>query len=321
MTSKRSATTHLGFTLVELLVVIAIIGILVALLLPAVQAAREAARRIQCANNLKQIGLAMLNYESSNKTLPYGSPYKGTIATIGGPWSTLIMPYLEQQTLFDEIDFNVQMGHRNNAEIVAQVVSAYVCPSDPEANNPILEGRFTAQGGPGRALGMWYPVSMGPTTPDHCDLCPNQRPGPNNWCCQGHNWGTTGPVGNSVGMFGRYPRSFAIREVTDGMSNTIMNGETLPGHCSFNSAYGVNFNIAYTTVPLNTMIDDDGRHTDWWLTHGFKSLHPGGAHLLMGDGSVQFEQETIDHRAFCHLGNRQDGGGEPEGTSTGPGPR
>jgi prepilin-type processing-associated H-X9-DG protein len=75
----------------------------------------------------------------------------------------------------------------------------------------------------------------------------------------------------------------------------------------FNNAYNVNFNISYTTVPINTMEEDDGSDTLWWLTHGYKSLHPGGAHLLMGDGSVHFVQETIDHRTYSNLGNRQDG--------------
>ncbi len=305
--SARWQSTRLGFTLVELLVVIAIIGILVALLLPAVQAAREAARRMTCGNHLKQIGLAMLNYEIANRTLPYGSPYINTYAIKGGLWSTMIMPYMEQQALYDQFNFDVSLGHTDNAHVVVQVVSDFLCPSDPQSNDPILEDRFSSQGGPERALGMWYPISMGPTTPDRCPLCPDQNPSSHNWCCQGNNWGTTGPPGNSVGMFGRYPRNFEIREVTDGMSNTIMNGETLPGHCMFNNAYNVNFNISYTTVPINTMEEDDGSDTLWWLTHGYKSLHPGGAHLLMGDGSVHFVQETIDHRTYSNLGNRQDG--------------
>ena len=93
-------TTRKAFTLVELLVVIAIIGILVSLLLPAVQTAREAGRRTQCTNNLRQIGLAMHNYHDTHKTLPYGSDYPHTMR---GTWCKLVLPQLEQQTLYDQI--------------------------------------------------------------------------------------------------------------------------------------------------------------------------------------------------------------------------
>ncbi|NOY29952.1 MAG: DUF1559 domain-containing protein [Planctomycetes bacterium] len=306
-----------GFTLVELLVVIAIIGVLVALLLPAVQAAREAARRMQCVNNLKQIGLAMHGYHATHGVLPGGSAiFTPNPVEREKFWSVAIFPYMELQNIYDQLDLSVAFGHLNNEQLVTQVITSYVCPSDPAASDPILEDRFTGSiystAGPSRALGMWYPASIGPTEPDGCDLCPAGMQSSDitspNWCCQASNWGTTAlwgyPVGSSVGMFGRYAQSFKFSQVTDGSSNTIMNGETLPGHSVFNSTYTPGTAVGYTTVPINTMIQDFGMPIDWWLTGGFKSMHPGGANFLLGDGSVHFLNETIDHQLYSALGTR-----------------
>jgi prepilin-type N-terminal cleavage/methylation domain-containing protein len=127
---KLRRHTH-GFTLVELLVVIAIIGVLVALLLPAVQAAREAARRTQCANRLKQIGLAVLNFENSRTRLPAGSLSRGGI---GGPyhstWSVDILPYLEKQSLYNLWNPEIAFSKGPNRILREAVVDSYLCPSD-----------------------------------------------------------------------------------------------------------------------------------------------------------------------------------------------
>ena len=121
-----------GFTLVELLVVIAIIGILVGLLLPAVQAAREAARRMQCGNNLKQLGLALHNYESATKRLPSGRADITGLSAFGA-----LMPYMEQSNVYQLIDFNVSGTHVNNTAARAAIIQTLLCPSDPVSVIPV----------------------------------------------------------------------------------------------------------------------------------------------------------------------------------------
>lgn len=316
-----------GFTLVELLVVIAIIGVLIALLLPAVQTAREAARRMQCVNNLKQIGLALHNYENVKEALPFGSPYGFDERGPAGTWPSFILPQLELQNHYDMFDFDFAMGHVQNRPAVLMEVPLLVCPSDPEGSNPILDNRAdqgqNPSGNPPSSMGLWYPACIGPTEPDGCPFCPDTNPSPTNWCCQGCNWGTYGsqrvarcraggfdmPDFSFVGMFSRSARSVTFSEVTDGLSNTIMAGETLPGHCIWNGAFTPNFTVASTTIPLNRMISDEGQHTDWWRSSGYKSTHPGGANILMGDGSVHFFPEHVDFRLYAGLGTRE--GGEP----------
>src|SRR5262245_15791655 len=131
---NRHPVPRLAFTLVELLVVIAIIGILVALLLPAVQSAREAARRMQCGNNLKQLGLALLNYESSRGVFPFGcgGTSGGARYAQTGTWAAFILPQLEQQNLFDTFDFKRHMNDPANQKAVSTIVPGFICPSDPE---------------------------------------------------------------------------------------------------------------------------------------------------------------------------------------------
>lgn len=291
---------HLGgFTLIELLVVIAIIGILIGLLLPAVQTAREAARLTQCTNNLKQIGLALHAYHEAREELPFASGY---IVAQTGTWAAFILPYLELQDHFDRFNFDEDMRHASNRVAVTTPVAVYICPSDPRGSSPIFNYRCDFNPNPSMAL--WYPVCMGPTEPDQCFYCPRGNP---SYCCQGHNYGTANPPNNSVGMFGRYPRGFRLGDVKDGLTNTIMAGETLPGHCIHNVAFGGNFPMAGTMIPLNNMMGEgktahgDPKH---WHTCGYKSLHTGGANFLMGDGSVRFFAEFIDYRLYNGLGTR-----------------
>jgi prepilin-type N-terminal cleavage/methylation domain-containing protein/prepilin-type processing-associated H-X9-DG protein len=308
-----------GFTLVELLVVITIIGILIALLLPAVQSAREAARRMQCSNNLKQIGLALHNYHAAQGILPYGSGYRGYRedgsegGVRGGNWVIFLLPYLEQQALYDEFDLNAWLTDPVNADAAATPVAALICPTDPQGRQPIMGHRCNSN--PSPSMVLWYPGSMGPTEPDICAFCPEPNP---SYCCQGSNYGSTNPADNSVGLFGRFAGGFRFEDCTDGLSNTLMIGETLPKHCIHNVAFGHNFPLASTEIPLNWMEGQEGQQDDWdqgtlhskskhWRACGYKSLHPGGVNFAMGDGSVTFVPESVDYRLYNALGTRSGG--------------
>ena len=303
---RRSA-----FTLVELLVVIAIIGMLIALLLPAVQAAREAARRMQCSNHLKQIGLAYHNYHSTHRVLPFMCGY---MLARTGTASALILPYLEQQNLYGQFDFNRAMNDPANTNAVTTPVATFICPSDPQGGKPILANRTQPDKNPSECHGLWYAPSMGPLHDRYprgegCVYC---EAGHDSYCCQGEDFASHGSP--FPAMFARLPVSARFADIRDGLSNTIMLGETLPGHSVFNGAYMQNFPGCATHIPLNTMISDDGIDStgssglaNWQHTMGFKSLHPGGAQFALADGSVQFLNETIDYKVYNALGTKAGG--------------
>ena len=321
-----------GFTLIELLVVIAIIGVLTGLLLPAVQQAREAGRRAVCTNNIRQIGIAMHNYENVNGHLPPATPYPHaqgladdfdyieTYAT----WSALLLPLIEEQVTFDQFDWQKPMfdstGPQNNEQLSAQInLPTYICPSDSNATKVILDNRGESkttiqQGGtpsnPVKGHGLWYTVSIGPTAPDNCNaFCAYTRP---SYCCQGYRFGTdvdsTGAFGDSsVGMFSRYPVGYKFSQITDGLSKTVMASETLPHHYIWNCVTCTNFPVSSTTIPINHMFQDLGRRVGVNQSSGFKSQHPSGVNILFGDSAVQFVAETIDYKLFNNLGTRAGG--------------
>jgi prepilin-type N-terminal cleavage/methylation domain-containing protein/prepilin-type processing-associated H-X9-DG protein len=311
-----------AFTLVELLVVIAIIGLLVALLLPVVQAAREAARRTQCNNNIKQLALGLLNYESAFKTLPHGAP--DCCVNNGYNWAVMTFPYVELNTLYDSMDINGNLRNTPVNRTAAQTVKlkVFICPSDPQAGTPHMPRFNRDNPDPGHAL--WYPVSMGPTHMDSCPFCPaGGTPSNGNYCCQGWNFGTQGNAGLGIapdtfaGMFGRSDKAIRLSEVTDGQSNTFMLGETIPGQCNFLGVFSLNFPVSGTCIPLNTMESNVagapkstqtwGSGSNWFRVCGFKSFHPGGAQFGMGDGSVRYVSRTIDYQLFNDIGTRAGG--------------
>ncbi|QDV35944.1 DUF1559 domain-containing protein [Tautonia plasticadhaerens] len=338
--SHRSASRR-GFTLIELLVVIAIIGVLIALLLPAVQSAREAARRAQCTNHLKQMGLALHNYESSIGSFPTGLMYRtqnnpvnnpcaGGIYTPGGQWGHsmfhYMLPQLEQAVLANAYNYSVLSADIRNATAQAAVVDTYICPSEerlPAPRGIDWEARVyyypynqrSYAGVAGDVELLRYINAAGPPWDGYCNRI------------------------KPTGMFG-LNYQFKIADVRDGLSNTMFIGEysrfpNEPGSSIFNfwtinGWFGDDLGgsrppiFAYTVPKINAPSYDtggtyayvDNRGPEDWKydsiaqnygQFGFRSLHPGGALFLLGDGSVRFIKQTIALQTLWALGTRAGG--------------
>jgi len=298
-------------TLVELLVVIAIIALLVGLVFPAVQSARESARRSQCGNNLRQLATGLHSYHASHGSLPAGAP--GCCARPGHTWVTSLLPHVEQPALADRIDITIPLRDHPQS-VVTTVVPVLVCPSD--GTGPVFATRF-ARDNPATAMGLWYLAAAGPLHPDDCGYCP---PGSDAWCCVSRNYGTLPDEGGHAtavalpGMFGRSHRTVNFNAVRDGLSNTLLLGETLPDDCWFISAFATNFTVGVTNIPLNTRETtrdpaDPSRHYtgNWYRACGFKSAHGMAIGFALADGSTRFIADTIDFRLVNELGSRAGG--------------
>ncbi len=330
-----------GFTLVELLVVIAIIGILIALLLPAVQSAREAARRMQCSNQIRQIALALHNYHDALKSFPHGTRYP-----IGAPnWRVMVLAYMEQKALSDQLDLNSQASHggfsaeredgtwcsygtpgvHRNAILAGLVVSGWNCPSSPHSTN--ASGQSPSYNN--RSEGQTHDyVGIAGSTPDPggrgTSVCSPliTRYGGNIYC--------------QNGVF--YPNgAVRIGQVTDGTSNTLFVGEQsgLVGTRDIRACYhagwaGCAMLEGKPILPINMQEGGDywcsGVTTIRWQinlngdppgpsgaaqTHNantvLNSHHPGGALGAFVDGSVHFLSETMDMDVLRCLGAKDDG--------------
>ncbi len=322
---KRTAR---GFTLVELLVVIAIIGILVALLLPAVQAAREAARRMKCSNNLKQLGLALQNYHDSHSQLPMGSwalwdnsiPPPGAAPRLEGKGTTLhfILPFFEQESVFQQFDFTTaqietQTGPVAYTTIRQQKIPVFVCPSDDFGG--VTTGRIALSN---------YASSSGPRSvtasgPSRGTPCPCAHPYNTFAIAKVRHLAAPGPFGRHHSMTTVVATKFI--DITDGLSHTIFMSEMRPRCAGVAAAGWANSNsgcgVISTVIPIN--YDSCGPVSVWRsvdgcrttcndnVALGFKSLHPGGAMFLLGDGAVKFFAENIDHQTYQYLGALADG--------------
>lgn len=319
--SRRRRGAFRGFTLVELLVVIAIIGILVALLLPAVQAAREAARRIQCANNCKQIGLALHNYHDTFKSLPMAwwvdmtsaAPYLN-----GGVWGIDILPFLEQMPLYES--YNNRLAPLDqfsppNVAVIGTKLSAYVCPSAPSGVDRVY--RFNAA--------PTLPVTAETVAPSDYCVTTGVRGVFANLAYRGNPGGARrGALGvQTPPALGGDQETSQLADITDGTSNTFMIGERTGGGTIYNR-YVINTQLTAIYGPTNGGGWGDVLNGEHWMQGSlysgitdppvggpcainctnsrgncFHSFHPAGAHFVMADASTQFILETADPLAIA----------------------
>ena len=341
---KRSSYScaRRGFTLVELLVVIAIIGILVALLLPAVQAAREAARRISCSNNLHNIGLACINAHDTTKHLPFsigqwaedydrnrvwiGPPNGGKMdAANGGPgyngkgWVVDILPAMEETALSDAIRTALKastsafkitgpaagfgMGHPSIRTMLAQQPAWLACPSDPSAK-PSTDQYYWDFSGQVTTATTSYKGCLGDSVITDGNGGPASFPG----------LGSTPDCHNTAdcnGLIWRntYFKPINFKKITDGTNKTFLIGEDVVDQDYWSAAFFADGSWASCGIPLNHFVYPDTKSfitvpPQWQRTRGFKSRHSGGAQFVMADGSVHFVNESIDSNVYRGLATR-----------------
>ena len=336
-----------AFTLVELLVVIAIIGILIALLLPAVQAAREAARRSSCTNNLHQIGVAMHTYATAKQVFPYGA-HDGdceagvTHARYPMTWRTLILPQLENQPLYDELLPLAESSTVNGcwperdwerSPLQQTVVPEFLCASDDSQG--IKTGIATWSGPDSRqaAVANYYgnagPVSTGPAdwgkveSCASCDFPQDISDSSECLCIDGNSADTGRNRGffhghnpNGPGMLDMWPNKYGTEKVLDGTSKTLFVGETHyadpdsgEAGCWETMNWMSSWSVASTVWGIN--VDYIARTPpgteNWQGGCNWRSKHPGGANFLLVDGSVTFLNEDINLWVLTNMGDRQDG--------------
>jgi prepilin-type N-terminal cleavage/methylation domain-containing protein len=298
-----------GFTLIELLVVIAIIAILIALLLPAVQQAREAARRSQCINNLKQIGLALHNYHDSFNVFPPGwigaTPAGHDMEAISGfGWGAHLLPALDQGPLYNRLDTRVScFDPVANAAALTGVLPVFRCPSDPSS----ARWNIREEANPAVTLATLptanYVANFG--TEGAEDLC-ETPPFPTAQC-----------AGDGVFF---HNSSIRMRDLTDGSSNTLMVGEhrtdtrsiiTAGGEPPWHSTWvGFVAGGEEATARFLGVSDHTPNHPSLHMDD-YSSWHTGGVHLLMGDGRVRFLTENVSLDLFRGIATRN--GGEVSG--------
>lgn len=296
-----------GFTLIELLVVIAIIAVLIALLLPAVQQAREAARRSQCKNNLKQLGLGLHNYHETHACFPPGGTelrrnalgvatgITATSSNVGSMvgWSVQCLPFLDQTNLYNSLDLNKRHSDAPNTTVAQNRIAVYLCPScsDKERSTHSSQGaRYT----------LHYRGVTGPR-------------GTNPQTGQPYLMTTfSSSTDSDIGLEGMLPpnRFTRFRDITDGSSNTFLIGELAWEKAGFYRAWNETHAGPETTTtqmvyrPINST--PQSNQADPNLT-SFGSHHAGGCHFLMGDGSVRFVNENISQDIYLSAASKSGG--------------
>jgi len=315
-----------GFTLPELLVVIAIIAVLVGLLLPAVQSARESGRRTHCQNNLKQLGLGMHAHHDARGKLPFAANYTNnllvngtntTYVTASRTWTVDILAYIEQLPLRNQIDtsrgiydtiVSAGYGLSNLDVITGRRLGFQECPSNPSAGSlSVLDGSgFHVYATSAKLAALTYGVCNGPQKVD--GVLADCYAGSNSFCSQG-DWNYVDADMNP-GMFGsRNPYQCRFKDVTDGLSKTIMLCETRGELNRFRAVWMYNFQGVPTGLRINSSQINykDCTESSYRTNTGAASCHAGGAFFCMGDGSVTLLSDTIDYTAYNALGGRADG--------------
>jgi prepilin-type N-terminal cleavage/methylation domain-containing protein/prepilin-type processing-associated H-X9-DG protein len=308
-----------GFTLVELLVVIAIIGVLVALLLPAVQAAREAARRSQCLNHLKQLGLAVHNFEGPRKELPLA--YTNQSFPGKNNWAPFVLPYLEQQNLVDGYDLTIDWWVNPNRALVALRLPVLQCPSTPDPMRIQDKPETTPPNKTGAVGDYFTPAGV---HPDINLVLPTAD-----------QVNTASDLRGVICWHSATNQQNTLSAILDGTSNSIMIGECAGREdvwrrrvktpfnftstpkvrarggawATTDNAYEIGqrkaWDAAFGPIPGNVAINNSN---EWG--HCFYSFHPGGANFLFADGSVRFYGETTNLKVLANLVTRA--GAEPQ---------
>lgn len=300
-----------GLTLIELLVVISVIGLLIALLLPAVQAAREAARRAQCINNLKQLTLAAQNYHEALGSYPCGQylhPYsvaaRNGLRENNSSWLVAMLSQLEQSPLYNAVNFSYMWGTRpqgawnsygeQNATVRTTVLNLLVCPSDP---SPRTDGNNADEIGNELAAGTSYLGNIGSN-------CLGGREFP---CALPELGDVPNDPRGGNGVIWR-KGSATISQITDGLSSTFLAGEQIMAISDWNAWVHANESLGSTAMPLNYRppYPNQGTYQQiyWFWTYSFRSQHPGGANFALCDGSVRFVKDTIGFTVYQALSTR-----------------
>lgn len=337
----RTTTLTRGFTLIELLVVIAIIGMLISVLLPAVQAAREAARRMACASHLRQIGLGVQNYAETYGCLPagciinqagyaageYSAWLEAETGSQGTSWMLAALAFFEQQSLFER--WNYQTNVAGNIDVAETDIPLFYCPSrrnkirSEDQDRMFLEIKYggTDYGGClGRGNGYYNKCSSGVSA--GCGHA---------FTMQNSILATASSYGGTTWSAGRYQGALTpnlwvrFQEFTDGTSCTILAGELQrllpePGATGYvsNRLSDDGWAVGGASTLFTTSYKDEGVAQPGGFNNGFfesaGSEHPGGAHFVMADGSVHFINDSIDHRnIYAYLGSIKGGETLPPG--------
>ncbi len=331
MQSRRSQ----GFTLIELLVVIAIIAVLIALLLPAVQSAREAARRIQCTNNLKQLGLGVLNYESSQGALPPAVIVggSGTTVTWFGGWSVhgRILPLLEQGSAYNSINFSSAYSTPMNTTVCAVTVSSFICPSEPRTNAATHSFGLAGVTNYGFNRGDWYvwggfkgapnrgafDVNKARQLGEFTDGLSNSLLAAEVKTYQQYyrDCGSLANVNQPNGVYPPHADPHTLVPEYGGSCGTVQSsGHTewvdgLVHQSGFTTAWPPNKKVLSTDkvsdLDINGQRESRGGPT--YAAVNSRSWHPGGVNALFGDGSVRFVKDSIAGETWRALGSINSG--------------